>query len=94
MVIDKVKKGEVNIFNIGHDGVLTIDEIVDTILSSADIIIKKKYKGGNRGWKGDNNFVHLDNKKLRHLGWKPQFSIKDGIRKTVAYLQKNPKLFG
>ena len=93
MVIDKVKKGEVNIFNIGHDGVLTIDEIVDTILSSADIIIKKKYKGGNRGWKGDNNFVHLDNKKLRHLGWKPQFSIKDGIRKTVAYLQKNPKLF-
>jgi UDP-glucose 4-epimerase len=56
------------------------------------ISIKKQYQGGNKGWKGDNNFVHLDNKKLKALGWKPSKTIKQGIEKTVDYLLANPKL--
>lgn len=86
--IQKGKK-QVNIFNIGHDDILTVDEIVDTILSSANIKTKKKYIGGKRGWKGDNNFVHLDNKKLIKLGWKPKVSFKEGIEKTVKYIKEN-----
>ncbi len=88
----KKTKGEVNLYNISHDDVLTVDQIVDTILESANVKIKKKYKGGKRGWKGDNNFVYMSNKKLKALGWKPEYSFKDGIRKTVEYLQKNPKI--
>lgn len=83
---------QINIYNIGHDDVLTVDEIVDTILASAKIKIEKKYLGGDRGWIGDNKFVHLDNKKLKRIGWKPKYSFKEGIKKTVAYLQKNPQL--
>ncbi len=83
---------QINIFNIGHDDILTVDEIVDTILDAANITIKKKYLGGQKGWMGDNNFVYLDNKKLKKLGWKPKFSFKEGIKKTVAYLQENPQL--
>ena len=83
---------QINIYNIGHDDVLTVDEIVDTILADANIKIKKKYLGGDKGWMGDNNFVYLDNKKLKKLGWKPKYSFKEGIRKTVAYLQKNQQL--
>lgn len=90
-VIDS-SKDQVNIFNIGHDDILTVDQIVDTILEAANVKVIKKYKGGNKGWMGDNNFVHLSNKKLKKLGWKPKVSFKEGIRKTVEYLQKNPEL--
>lgn len=82
-------KDQVNIFNIGHDDILTVDQIVDSILEAAQIKIKKKYLGGNKGWMGDNNFVYLDNKKLKKLGWKPKYSFREGIIKTVAYLQRD-----
>lgn len=83
---------QINIYNIGHDDVLTVDEIVDTILEAAKIRLKKQYLGGDKGWKGDNNFVYLDNKKLKKLGWRPKYSFRKGIRKTVEYLQKNQEL--
>lgn len=82
----------VNIFNIGHKEVLTIDQIVDIIFDELAVKPKKKYLGGERGWKGDNNFVLLSAKKLERLGWKPKTSIEEGIRKTVRYLIANPKL--
>lgn len=85
-VIDK-SKDQINIFNIGHKDVLIVDQIVETVLESANISIKKKYLGGNKGWMGDNNFVHLDNKKLKKLGWMPKYSFKEGIKKTVEYLR-------
>lgn len=87
-VIEK-SKDQINVFNIGHDDILTVDKIVNTILEAVGIRIKKKYLGGDRGWKGDNNFVHLDNTKLKKLGWKPSYSFEVGIRKTVIYLQGN-----
>jgi UDP-glucose 4-epimerase len=71
---------------------MTVDQIVDTILEAAQISIKKKYLGGNKGWKGDNNFVHLDNQKLKSLGWKPTKTQREGIRRTVDYLLANPNL--
>ncbi|MDO8482545.1 MAG: NAD-dependent epimerase/dehydratase family protein [bacterium] len=83
---------QVNIFNIGHEDSLTVDEIVDTILEAAQIKIRKKYLGGERGWKGDNNFVYLDNRKLKKLGWKPRCGFKEGIKKTVFYLKNNPNI--
>lgn len=83
---------QISVFNIGHDEVLTVDEIIDTILKAGNITIKKKYLGGDRGWKGDMNFVYLDNSKLKKLGWKPEYSFKEGIRKTVAYIQSSPYL--
>lgn len=83
---------KINIFNIGHDDVLTIDEVVSTILKAAEIKIKKKYLGGDKGWMGDNNFVYLDNSKLKKIGWHPRYSFKEGIEKTVLYLQNNPQI--
>lgn len=80
---------QINIFNIGHDEILTVDEIVNTILQAANCEVKKKYLGGDRGWKGDNNFVYLDNKKLKNFGWKPKYSFREGIKRTVLYLQNN-----
>jgi UDP-glucose 4-epimerase len=48
--------------------------------------------GGERGWLGDSPFVHLDTRKLKALGWRPQISIEQGIRNTVRYLQAHPQV--
>lgn len=83
---------KINIFNLGHDEILTVDEIVDTILRASHVKVVKKYLGGDRGWKGDNNFVLLRNTKLKALGWKPTTSFRAGIIKTVLYLLQHPEL--
>jgi len=83
-------KDKINVINIGHDDILSVDQIVDIILEAAQSTVKKKYQGGNRGWKGDNNFVHLSNEKLKALGWKPRLSFKEGIQKTVEWMLLHP----
>ncbi len=89
----KAGKEKVNIYNIGHDEVVTVDDIVNAILESGNIKIKKEYEGGKIGWKGDNSFVHLDNKKLKKIGWKVTHTIREGIKRTVDYIQNELKEF-
>ena len=87
--IIKKSREQFNVFNIGHTQILTVNEIVDTILDAAGYKnVKKNWLGKGSNWKGDNEFVHLSIDKLRKLGWKPKLSIKEGIRKTVNYLLK------
>ncbi len=38
---------------------------------------------------GDNPFIFLDCSRIRQLGWKPKLKIRDGIVKTIHYLQEN-----
>lgn len=90
-IIEKSKE-KINIYNLGHDEILTVDEIVDTILKNSSSKVTKTYLGGKRGWNGDNDFVQLETTKLKSLGWSPKTSIKQGITKTVEYLQNNPRL--
>jgi len=88
-VIKKAKQ-QFNVYNIGHNEVLTVDKIVTAILQSAGSLhTKKNWLGKESNWKGDNEFVLLDNRKLKQLGWQPKTSIKDGIAKTVKYCQEN-----
>ena len=89
----KNSKEKINIYNIGHDEVITVSEIVDTILKAHEKgDIKKKWLGKKSNWKGDNRFVLLSNEKLKKLGWKPTKSIKEAISETVQFLIENPKL--
>jgi len=90
--IIKKSKEKINIYNLGHNEVLTVDDIVNTILETIGSKVIKKYLGGKRGWKGDNDFVHLDTTKLMSLGWRPKTSIKQGIVKTIQYLHQHPQL--
>ena len=53
---------------------------------------QRHYTGGERGWIGDNPFIFLDCAKIRALGWKPAYSIREGVIQTLTYLQANPWL--
>jgi UDP-glucose 4-epimerase len=50
------------------------------------------YSGGDRGWIGDNPFIFLDCSAVRVLGWRPNLNIREGVLRTVRYLQQRPEL--
>ena len=50
------------------------------------------YAGGERGWIGDSPFIFLDCSRIRELGWKPSLSIREGVIRTLEYLEANPWL--
>lgn len=88
-VINKSKE-QFNVYNIGHNQVLNVSQIVDIILLAGGYKkVKKDWLGKTNNWKGDNEFVQLGIKKISNLGWKPTLSIEEGIIRTVKYILGN-----
>ena len=87
-VIEKSRE-KVNIYNLGTDEYCQVDDSIGWICRHLGLNPKRKYSGGERGWIGDNPFIFLDTTKIRGLGWKPKFTIQQGVIKTLEYLQAN-----
>lgn len=87
-VIDKAQEN-VNIYNLGTDEYCKVNDSIDWICTHLGVTPERKYSGGDRGWIGDNPFIFLDTAKVRALGWKPKLTIRQGIIKTLDYLQEN-----
>jgi UDP-glucose 4-epimerase len=82
--------GAKSIFNVGNTEYLDVRAVADVICESAGFRgVRYRFTGGARGWKGDSPFVHLDISRLQALGWRPQLTIPEAIRRTVSYLQAN-----
>jgi len=76
-----------NTFNLGHDSWLTVVEVADMICDELGLSgVRYRFGGGQRGWLGDSPLVQLDTSRLKSLGWVPETSIEEGIRRTVRYL--------
>ncbi len=82
-------KEKVNILNLGTDEYCEVNDSIDWICVHLGFSPKLDYSGGERGWIGDSPFIFLDCSRVRNLGWKPKYSIHDGIIKTVEFLQAN-----
>ena len=80
---------KVNIFNLGTDEYCEVNDSINWICTHLGLRPGIHYTGGERGWTGDNPFIFLDCRKIRALGWKPKYSINEGIIKTLEYLEKN-----
>ena len=80
---------KVNIFNLGCDNYIEVNNSIGFISKYLNISPKLIYSGGDRGWIGDNPFIFLDTKKIIKLGWKPKFSIEEGIIKTLQWIKNN-----
>ncbi|MBV8759488.1 MAG: NAD-dependent epimerase/dehydratase family protein [Deltaproteobacteria bacterium] len=78
---------KVNIFNLGADEFCEVNDSVGWICEALSITPERTYTGGERGWVGDSPFIFLDTKKIRSLGWAPKLTIRDGILRTLRYLQ-------
>lgn len=71
--------------NLGQDRMVSINELADIISSIAGIAIEKIHIDGPIGVRGRNS----DNTKLRKvLGWEPQISLEEGLKKTYEWIEK------
>ena len=92
LAMDKAT-GKVNVFNLGVDGYCEVNNSIGWICEKLGVSPRLDYSGGDRGWIGDNPFIFLDTKKIQGLGWKPKFTIRDGVIKTVEFLAANEWVF-
>lgn len=91
LAIDKAQD-RVNIFNLGIDEYCEVNDSIAWIAQHLGLNPKLTYEGGERGWIGDSPFIFLDCHKIRSLGWRPKLSIREGVIRTLTYLQANPWL--
>ncbi len=84
---------KVNIYNLGTDEFCEVNQSIGWICQSLGLKPALEYSGGERGWVGDSPFIFLDTKKIRSLGWKPQYSIQQGVLGTVEWMKANPWVF-
>ena len=71
--------------NLGQDRMITINDLADMIAGIAGITITRKHVDGPQGVRGRNS----DNDLLRKtLGWEPQISLEDGLKKTYAWIEE------
>ncbi len=83
-------EAKVNIFNLGTDEYCDVNQSIGWITNRLGLKPTLHYAGGERGWIGDSPFIFLDCSKIRSLGWRPRLSIREGVVRTVEYLQANP----
>ena len=88
LAMDKGKE-KVNIFNLGVDDYVEVNDSIGWIIETLGVTPQRNYTGGDRGWIGDNPFIFLDTTKIRSFGWEPRWSIREGVVKTVQFLQSN-----
>jgi len=79
------------VINIGTGKTTSIGEIVDIIRQ----LIGKNFEVGTdetkiRPEKSEVKLLICDNSKAKErIGWEPQTSLRDGLKKTIEYIQKN-----
>jgi UDP-glucose 4-epimerase len=88
LAIDKAQE-KVNIFNLGTDKYCEVNDSIRWITNYLGLSPKLTYAGGERGWIGDSPFIFLDCRRIRSLGWDPKLSIREGVIRTLKYLQAN-----
>jgi UDP-glucose 4-epimerase len=85
-----LEAGVTQVYNLGTDETVTVDESVATIASHMGVNPVVQHAGGRRGWAGDSPLIHLDCQRIRELGWAPTLSIKESIVRTLDWLEANP----
>lgn len=85
----KDAKHHTQIYNLGTPEFVQVNDSIATMTQALGISPELRYTGGNRGWIGDNPFIFLDTAKIQATGWKPKLTIREGIVKTLRWLEAN-----
>jgi len=91
-VVGRRADSGVEIFNLGTSEYCEVNESIGWITEALGVSPALRYTGGERGWVGDSPFIFLDTARVTALGWRPTLTIREGITRTLAYLQANPWL--
>ncbi|MCL4465937.1 MAG: NAD-dependent epimerase/dehydratase family protein [Chloroflexi bacterium] len=83
-------QNRVNILNLGTDEFCEVNDSIGWICEHLGISPRVAYAGGERGWVGDSPFIFLDCSRIRALGWRPALTIREGVTRTLSYLEQHP----
>jgi len=84
-----VAAGRVNIFNLGTDEYIEVNDSIGCITGRLGVSPELVYSGGERGWVGDSPFIFLACDRIRATGWAPRVGIREAVVRTVDYLAAN-----
>jgi len=77
-----------DVFNVGSDESITVNELAELVSNSLNLKPKFKYTSNElKGWKGDVSLMLLDSSKIKRLGWTPKTNINEAIRKIVLNIK-------
>ena len=87
-------EARVNILNLGTEEYVEVNDSIATITAHLGVAPRLAYSGGDRGWIGDNQFIFLETRRIRVLDWAPKLTIRQGIVRTLEWLQANRWVYG
>jgi UDP-glucose 4-epimerase len=77
----------VNFFNLGCESTTNVSSIAKMVVEEMGLEnVKFEYTGGDRGWPGDVPQVRFDTKKMERLGFKPQVSSDQAVRRAIKFM--------
>jgi nucleoside-diphosphate-sugar epimerase len=78
-----LKKKASGEFNVVPDDVINIQEVAESVMDGLDVYKEIEWLGDGANWKGDNKIISASNQKLKDLGWSPDYTSKQAIKKSV-----------
>jgi UDP-glucose 4-epimerase len=75
-----------NTYNLGTRTTTAVDTIADIVADEMGLDPRYEHTGGQRGWTGDVPRMRLSIEKLSALGWEPEQSSDDAVRRSVREL--------
>jgi UDP-glucose 4-epimerase len=78
-----------HVYNLGLDETITVEQSIGVLCEHLALTPRIERAGGQRGWIGDSPLIHLDTARIRGLGWKPQLTIREGVLRTLRWLDAN-----
>ena len=75
-----------NVYNLGTRTTTSVTTIANIISDEMDLDPDYEYTGGDRGWVGDVPRMRLSIEKLAALGWEPEGSSDDAVRRATRAL--------
>ena len=84
--LDVFNSNSSEVYNIGSEEQVSINQMITMIEEIADFNVKKNYQldkpKGVRGRSSDNSYV------TKKIGWNPENSLKEGLTKTYRWIEQ------
>jgi UDP-glucose 4-epimerase len=78
-----------DVFNVATGDYLTVTEIAAVAIDCLGLdpdAVELRYRGGDRGWKGDVPVVRIATDRIRSLGWRNRYSSEEALRASILAL--------